>query len=463
VHEPDIDALRAAGVTQGCSADGRSFCPTDAVTRAQVASFLARALGLSPTPPPPRTSTTTTTTGGGGAANAAPVLGSTVAPLAYAEGVGPAAVDPGLTVVDDGALASATVAITSGYVAGEDVLALPPQPGLAASFDAGTATLTVTGTAGPAAYQTALRSVTYRNTSDTPSPVSRTVSFRVTDAGGLSSTAATRDITVAAVNDAPVVATSAGSATYTEGDPAAVVDGGLAVTDVDDLDLEGAAVVISGGFRSGDELFFVNQNGISGIYDAGGVLTLTGTAPVATYQSALRSVGFRTTNDDPSTSRTVTVTVDDGDATSAPAARSITVTAVNDAPVVATSAGSAAYTEGGAPVVVDPGLTVADPDSTQLSGATVQITGGFSSAEDLLAFVPQSGITGSYNATTGTLTLSGTASVADYQAALRSVTYANSSGAPSTATRTVSFQVSDAQAATSNAATRDVTVAASGV
>ncbi len=39
-----IEALAASGVSQGCG--GGKFCPDDPVTRAQVAMFLARALGL---------------------------------------------------------------------------------------------------------------------------------------------------------------------------------------------------------------------------------------------------------------------------------------------------------------------------------------------------------------------------------------------------------------------------------
>lgn len=43
-HEADIDALAAAGITRGCGPD--RYCPHAPVTRAQMASFLARALGL---------------------------------------------------------------------------------------------------------------------------------------------------------------------------------------------------------------------------------------------------------------------------------------------------------------------------------------------------------------------------------------------------------------------------------
>ncbi|MXZ96070.1 MAG: hypothetical protein F4Y99_09115, partial [Acidimicrobiaceae bacterium] len=47
VHAADIEALYAAGITLGCpSQQGLQFCPDQPVTRAQMATFLARALNL---------------------------------------------------------------------------------------------------------------------------------------------------------------------------------------------------------------------------------------------------------------------------------------------------------------------------------------------------------------------------------------------------------------------------------
>ena len=45
-HEANIDALAAAGVTAGCKTEPLNYCPSKSVTRAQMATFLARALGL---------------------------------------------------------------------------------------------------------------------------------------------------------------------------------------------------------------------------------------------------------------------------------------------------------------------------------------------------------------------------------------------------------------------------------
>jgi len=73
-------------------------------------------------------------------------------------------------------------------------------------------------------------------------------------------------------------------------------------------------------------------------------------------------------------------------------------------------------------VTLDSSATITDQESTTLAGATVSIGAGFISG-DTLNFATQNGITGSYNSTTGVLSLSNTASLANYQTALDSITY----------------------------------------
>ncbi len=52
VFEADIERLAAAGITTGCNPPTNDlYCPEDPVTRAQMASFLGRALGLQPVIP----------------------------------------------------------------------------------------------------------------------------------------------------------------------------------------------------------------------------------------------------------------------------------------------------------------------------------------------------------------------------------------------------------------------------
>ena len=103
-------------------------------------------------------------------------------------------------------------------------------------------------------------------------------------------------------------------------------------------------------------------------------------------------------------------------------------------------------------------LAVADPDSTNLAGGDGDDLGGYVAAQDFLDFTNQGGISGTFS--NGTLTLTGTATLAAYQTALRSVQYRNSSENPSTAARTVSFRVTDPDGNQSNVTTRTVTITA---
>ncbi len=219
-------------------------------------------------------------------------------------------------------------------------------------------------------------------------------------------------------------------------------------------------MAITGNHASGeDRLVFTDQNGISGSFDAAsGVLSLSGVASVADYQAALRSVAYLNSSDDPSgLTRTVSFSVNDGALASNIASRDVGVTPVNDAPVATTSGGMLAYVENQPASAIDPALTLADLDNTTLASATVAITGNFAAGEDRLVFTDQNGISGRFDAATGVLSLSGVASIADYQAALRSVAYLNTSDDPSGLTRTVSFSVNDG-ALVSNIATATIGV-----
>ena len=113
------------------------------------------------------------------------------------------------------------------------------------------------------------------------------------------------------------------------------------------------------------------------------------------------------------------------------------------APVVTPSAGNPEFTIKGStsvPVAVDGGITLSDSDSATLSRAVIAIVGNLQSS-DMLLFTAMNGISGSYSA--GVLTLSGSATVAQWEAALRSIRYTNNDAGASTATRTISIVVSD--------------------
>ncbi len=260
-------------------------------------------------------------------------------------------------------------------------------------------------------------------------------------------------------NGAPAITTNGSALSVTAGDPATAVDPSLTAADAEDANLVSGHVSIASGFQSGDVLGFVDQNGISGSYDnATGVLALTGTATVADYEAALRSVSYRHAGVAPSASKTVAFELDDSFGLSDPVTRTITVAAVNAAPTLSGTGGTLSYTENEPAAVVDPSVTAADADDANLASARVRIASGFESG-DVLGFADQNGISGSYDGASGVLSLGGSATVAAYQAALRSITYRHAGGTISTTGRSIEFTVNDGQL-DSNSLARAVSITA---
>lgn len=104
--------------------------------------------------------------------------------------------------------------------------------------------------------------------------------------------------------------------TYAPNAAATSITSTLQLADVDDTNLVGATIQISGGYQSGDSLTFADTANISGSFNSGtGILTLTGSDTLANYQTALRSVKYVSTSQDPA-ARTVSFQVTDGILTS---------------------------------------------------------------------------------------------------------------------------------------------------
>ena len=396
----------------------------------------------------------------------------------------PVVIDSGLTVSDASGnnLSQVTVSITGGFQSGKDVLSFTNDGStmgniVEQSYNSVTGVLTLTSSSNSATlanWQSALQSVTYTNTAITPSNATRTISFNATDTASFASNTATRTVTVTDTDQTPIVTTTGGTTNYVGATSAVTIDGSVSVTDRDNTTQASGTVSVSGGFHSGDTLIFTNDGStmgnIAGAYNAAtGVLTLTSsgsTATLAQWDSALSSVTFASTSTTYG-NRTISFTTSDGTKTSTARTDTINITAP---PTLTTDSGSAAFVAGdnttSTPVAIDSGLTVTDGSAATLSQVTVVITGGFQSGKDVLSFTNDGSTMGniveqSYNSVTGVLTLtssSSSATLAQWQSALQSVTFTNTAVTPSNATRTISFTAVDGASNTSNTATRTVSV-----
>ncbi len=243
--------------------------------------------------------------------------------------------------------------------------------------------------------------------------------------------------------------------TFTLGGSAVAVDSGISVT-ASDPDITGASETIAN-YQSGDSLNYTPIDGITIASNSGGVLNLTGVATPAQYTAALQSVTFSTTSIN-QTTRTVDVVADDSAASPTTSNTGIDTVNVAIAPPVVTANQTAKASTAGQTVAVDSAVTVKSFD-TDVTGATMTIGTGYQSGSDTLHFTTQNGITGVYSA--GVLTLSGSATPAQYQTALQSVTFSSTS--TSVATRNISIVVDDSGDTgnvNSNTATTQITVSA---
>lgn len=124
----------------------------------------------------------------------------------------------------------------------------------------------------------------------------------------------------------------------------------------------------------------------------------------------------------------------------------------------ATTRPALSYVNGAESAIIDDAITVSDVDSPSLASGAVVISSNYVGGQDSLLFTNQNGIVGSLNG--NTLLLTGSASLAHYQTALRSVRYANSAASPDTSTRTITFSVTDTDKGESNETYRNIEFAA---
>lgn len=396
--------------------------------------------------------------------NVAPVLsGIETTPLAYTEKNTTALTGAIVASDSDSNNANqAVIQITGGYLNGQDQLAFTNTAAITGSWNASTGTLTMTGVASFSAYQAAIRSITYKNLSSNPSTATRTVSFTIRDEQNLNSNIAKRDIKVTPVNDAPVLASSLTTLNYSIGAGVLPINPQITVNDVDSTALSSATVTVTG-FATGDQLGLVlnasTMGNISIVSNTSGVLKLAssgGTATLAQWQAALRAVTFANSLTTLTTSsRTASFVVSDGSATNPNSNTLATTINVRVVQLSGIETANLSYTER-TQVPVSTTIQVTDPFNTNLQSATIKITGNYVRYQDFLLFTNTAKITGSFDGVTGTLTLTGTDTVANYTAALRTVKYYDLHPNPSLAIRTVEFSVKDAGGLLSNVQRRDI-------
>ena len=178
-----------------------------------------------------------------------------------------------------------------------------------------------------------MQSVTFSTTSTIKG--TRSISVVGDDSSASPTTGNTGTDTVVVAIAAPVVTANQATKNETAGQTV-TVDSAVTVTSFD-TDVTGATMTISAGtLQAGDTLHFTTQNGITGVY-SGGVMTLSGSATPAQYQTALQSITYSTTSSSTVT-RNISMVVTDSNDTGPTPSNTATTQIVVSAPITITAA-----------------------------------------------------------------------------------------------------------------------------
>ncbi|MCG8293415.1 Ig-like domain-containing protein [Pseudomonas entomophila] len=285
----------------------------------------------------------------------------------------PVAIVPNISLTQtdgDTQVSGATLTLGGVLDGGNETLSLSAgQIATAASYGitisgSGTTVLSLSGVATLAQYRSILAVVAYGNSTGAYTSGTRSVTVSVNDDMG--STTRTASVVVQPLNAAPVIANLNGdSQTYSQGAGPVVLDSGsnATVTDSDSADFAGGnlTVAVSANGVAGEDVLGIRHQGngagqigvVGGTVSYGGVaigtytggtgganlvLTFNGNATVAAVQAVVRNLTYdnsNATNSIGQATRTLSVTVNDGDGGTSSAA-SVSVAIHETVPPTAT-------------------------------------------------------------------------------------------------------------------------------
>nr|WP_286198125.1 VCBS domain-containing protein [Salinisphaera sp. G21_0] len=287
----------------------------------------------------------------------------------------------------------------------------------------------------------------------------------------------TININITAVNDSPVVNadpdnSSGGAAgyetTFAAGSPTgvAVVDTDFSITDIDDTEIAGAVITLTGTRDGASESLTIDGtpatvNGISITYTSANEINLSGSTTIAHYQALIQQIRYQNSEnplDATPGARTISIQVDDGGSANNQSNTVNTTVSVVAAPVVNTGPG-VTFTENNTntPVsVVAATASIFDADSTHLNEMVIDLTNAKTSDSITLNGRDNAdvvnGITITYD-NAARITLSGNATTAEYLALLKELQFVNTSDNPDTSDRTISIATTDTDSYTGTATT----------
>jgi len=318
-------------------------------------------------------------------------------------------------------------------------------------------TITLVGAAADInTYLNTASNIKYTGTSNTNGAASATITVSASDGTASLSADPTVDIDITAANDAPTVSGAPASVTVTE-DTAGNVD----LSAVTFADVEGDSLTVTLSIDSGT--FSTPADGSGGgvteTWVNATTITLVGAAAdINTYLNTASNIQYTgASNASGNGAATITISASDGTASLASDPTvDIDITAVNDAPTVASTPATVTVTEDTASNVDLSGTTFADVDGDSLTVTLSIDSGTFSTPADGSG----GGVTETLVNST-TITLAGTAAnINTYLNTASNIQYTGTSNTNGAASATITVSASDGTASLASDPTVDIDITA---
>ena len=223
----------------------------------------------------------------------------------------------------------------------------------------------------------------------------------------------------------------------------------LSNVEIDSLNtdyLTGAKIAING-YEPGKDILDLPMKdefatGIDSVFDADtGVLTLIGFDFIDDYEPALRNIVFVTRSATSGKSLTITMGDDEGDRGSIVVP--LQIVKGHDQPSLEVGDIGLSYVAGSGPVAISPSSTIQVFDNATIQSVSLAfVDGTYSKGEDYLDYADEI-FTSTFDSETGVLTLTGTGTESQWNAALRQVTYESSGDVFTESNRYLEITVKD--------------------
>ncbi len=316
-------------------------------------------------------------------------------------------------------------------------------------------------------YEQVIREIQYQNTKSNAdiTKTDRLIEVYVSDGINYSDTAVTTMLlkiepTLDLDDDNSSGATGRDySTSFTEGTTTdlTIVDSDVSIVTDGSINLESVTVQLSNILDGSKENLSIDTitNPLPGDikittdYENGiGIIELSGDGTTTQYEQALQYIVYNNISLSPDeTSRIINVVVNDGYLESLTATTTIQVTATNSAPAIAGPLTELLYNEGDGSVSVLSYIDITDADDTNIESAVIELTNRPDGSNEAIHSTHEgntvNGITVStYSSATGQITLTGSATLSEYEAVIASLTYENT-GLTDGTTRVFQITVND--------------------